>query len=151
MVLKGIVITGAGMALSLELAVRWAWLSHPVPREVGLAEWGAVAVIALLAVATVGDLDWLAAQERAGESRTLRAMGWSARRMAWAATVDAARLGVAGAIVAAVLDVAGSLAVAHRLPHRMLGVVAIVAAVSLVISLLAAGLGALVQVRHRGI
>jgi hypothetical protein len=139
------------MALSLELAVRWAWLSRPVPWQVGLADGGAVAMIAVLAIATVGDLDWLAARERAGESRTLRAMGWPAGRMARVATVDAARLGSAGGIVAGLLDVVGSLAVAHRLPHRMLAVVAIVVVVSVVISLLAAGLAALAQVRYRGI
>jgi hypothetical protein len=65
--------------------------------------------------------------------------------------VDAALLGSAGGIVAGVLDVAGSLAVAHRLPHRMLAVVAIVVVASVVISLLAAGLAALAQVRHQGI
>lgn len=138
-VVKGVAITAAGMALSLELAVRWAWAWHSVPRQVTAVGWAVVAVIVVLAVATVGDLDLLAARERAGESRTLRAMGWSARGMAWQAAQEAALFGSAAGLVTGALDVAGCLAVAHRMPHRMVAVVLIAVAAGAAISVLAAG------------
>ena len=138
-VVKGAVIAGAGMALSLELAVRWAWQSHPVTRQDGAVDWTAVAVIAVLAVATVGDLDWLAARERAEESRTLRAMGWSARGLAWRAAREAALLGSAAGLAAGAFDVVGCVTVAHRMPDRMLWVVLITVAAGVVISVAAQG------------
>jgi hypothetical protein len=143
--LKGVVIAGAGMALSLELAVHWAWQQHPVPGRVDAADWAGCALIVVLAIGTVGDLDWLAARDRAGESSTLRAMGWSARGLAWVAAVDAAVLGVTAGIVAGGLDVVGCVSVAGRMPHRMLAVIAITVLAGTVISLLAAGSAALVE------
>jgi hypothetical protein len=143
--LKGVLIAGAGMALSLELAVHWAWQQHPVPGRVAVADWMGCALIVVLAIGTVGDLDWLAARDRAGESSTLRAMGWSARGLAWVAAVDAALLGITAGIVAGGLDVVGSLSVAGRMPHRMLAVIAITVLAGAVISLLAAGAAALVR------
>jgi hypothetical protein len=138
-VVKGAVIAGAGMALSLEMAVRWAWQSHPVASQDGTVDWIAVAIIAVLATATVGDLDWLAARERAGESRTLRAMGWPARGLAWRAAREAALLGSAAGLVAGALDVVGCLTVAHRMPHRMLWVVLITVVAGVAISVAAQG------------
>jgi hypothetical protein len=146
-VLKGVVIAGAGMALSLELAVHWAWSRHPVPWRVDAADWMGCALIVILAIGTVGDLDWLAARERAGESSTLRAMGWSARGLARVAAVDAALLGITAGIVAGGLDTVGSLFAAGRMPHRMLAVIAIAVLAGAVISLLAAGAAALMQRR----
>ena len=143
--LKGVVIAGAGMALSLELAVHWAWQQHPVPSRVGVADWMGCALIVVLAIGTVGDLDWLAARDRAGESSTLRAMGWSARGLVWVAAVDAALFGITAGIVAGGLDVVGSLSVAGRMPHRMLAVIAVTVLAGVVISLLAAGSAALMR------
>jgi hypothetical protein len=143
--IKGAVIAGAGMALSLELAVHWAWLQHPVPWRVDAADWMGCALIVVLAIGTVGDLDWLAARARASESSTLRAMGWSARGLAWVAAVDAALLGIFAGGVAGGLDVVGSLSAAGRMPHRMLAVIAITVLAGAVISLLAAGTAAIVR------
>jgi hypothetical protein len=143
--LKGVVIAGAGMALSLQLAVNWAWLRHPLPWRVDVADWMGCALIVVLAIGTVGDLDWLAARERTGESSTLRAMGWSARGLAWTAAVDAAMLGITAGIVAGGLDVVGSLSAAGRMPHRMLAVIALTVLAGAVISLVAAGAAALVE------
>ncbi|HEX4834273.1 MAG TPA: hypothetical protein VH478_24635, partial [Trebonia sp.] len=185
--LKGVMIAGAGMAVSLPLAARWAWSPSPAasspvpsgPAPAGLAlpglassgplspgplpsgpgwpglgwpglgapgalpwaasaaDWAAVVAIVVLAAGTVADLGWLAARERAGESRTLRAMGWPARGLVTAAAADAVLLGLAGGVAAGVLDVAGALAVAHRMPHRMVAVIGITVAAGVAISLLA--------------
>jgi len=139
---KGALIAGTGMALSLELATRWAWREHSVPWQVGVVDWAAVIVIAGVSVGTIADLDWLAMGERAGESRTLRAMGWSARGLAWMAIQEAALLGSVGGLAAGGLDALGCLLVAHRMPQRMLWVVLIVVLAGVIVSLVAVGLAA---------
>jgi putative ABC transport system permease protein len=148
-VAKGALIAGTGMALSLELATRWAWRQYPVPWQVTIVDWAAIVVISGVSVGAVADLDWLAMRERAAESRTLRAMGWSARGLAWMVIQEAALLGSAGGLVAGSLDVVGCLLVAHRMPQRMLWVVLIVILAGIMVSLVAVGLASMVPLPGR--
>ncbi|HTU74924.1 MAG TPA: FtsX-like permease family protein [Trebonia sp.] len=147
-----LVIAAASLAVSVELAV-WlhgaAWLGHPASWQVSAIDIAAVVVIAVLAAGTVADLDWLSARERAAESSTLRAIGWSARRMARQVAGEAVLLGA----VAGVIDMVGSLALAHGamtagtatpgVVARAVAVAVAAGAVGVVISLLGAATAAL--------
>jgi hypothetical protein len=80
------VIALAGAALSLELAVRWAfrgavqsWAGRSISWQGTLVDIAAVLVIVTMATVTAADLDSESLPERAAEARTLRAIGWSAR------------------------------------------------------------------------
>jgi hypothetical protein len=114
-------------------------------RRRGARGWAAVAVIVALAVGTVGDLDWLSAQERAGELRTLRAMGWPAREMARLAVAGAALRGAAGGLLAGALAVAVGHVAGHPSPMGNLAVMAAALGVGVAISVAAAGASALVS------
>jgi putative ABC transport system permease protein len=128
-----VVITVACAALGVELAVRWvfggvvvgSWLGLPFWWQDDTVDLAAVLTIVVLATITMTDISWLSAH-RVAELRTLRAIGWSARGVAWLAVSEAALLGVAGGVAGSTLDVAGIFAVVHRVPAGLLPVVAVV-------------------------
>lgn len=145
--LGGLAIALACAALSLELCARWAfsgaaqsWAGRSVTWQDTVADIAAVLVIVIMATATVADLGRVAARERAGELRTLRAIGWSALDVARLTLRDAVRPGLAGGLAVGVLDLLGGLAVAGYAPLRMIAVAGLTAAAGVAISLLAAGL-----------
>lgn len=158
-----LVIATASVAVGLELATddggpAWtgrAWLGRPATWQVSVIDVATVAVIVVLAAGTVADLYWLSARERAVELSTLRAMGWSALRMARLAATEAILLGM----VAGLIDLAGGIVLAHQAlagGTATTGVVAWVAGVAvtagvagIMISLLAAGVAALIGRRAR--
>jgi putative ABC transport system ATP-binding protein len=114
-----LVIAAASAAVGVELTIDYggptwtgrAWLRRPATWQVSVIDVAAVVVVALLAAATVADLDWLAARERAVESSTLRALGWSALRMARLAAAEAMVL----AAFAGVFDILGAIALARQM------------------------------------
>ncbi len=147
--LGGFVIALACAALSLELAARWAfsgaahsWAGRSVTWQGTVVDIAAVLVIVTMATVTVADLDRVTAHERAGELRTLRAIGWSARDVATLTLRNAVRLGLAGGLAAGALDFLGTLAVAGYLAPRMIAVAGLAALAGVAISLLAACLAA---------
>jgi hypothetical protein len=139
-----VVITVACAALGLELAVRWVFGGVVVGSWLGLPFWwqddpvdlAAVLTIVALATVTMTDISWLSAHG-AVELRTLRAIGWSARGVAWLAVSEAALLGVAGGVAGSALDVAGIFAVVHRLPAGVLLVVAVVVGTGVAMTMVA--------------
>jgi len=98
----------------------------------------------VMATITVADVDWLAAADRAAEVRTLRALGWPASGEARLVAGQAALLGIVGGVIAGVLDVVGCLAVAHQVPGPVLAAAAVAAGAGLLLSLVAAGLSAVI-------
>ena len=152
-----LVIAVSSGALGQELAVRWAFggtlvgsrLGHAVSWQYDPTDTSVVITILVMTIVTVASLDWLCAGQRALEQRTLQAIGWSAYRVARLAVCEAASRGLAGGIAAIVIDVAASLAVAHRVPAGMLAATAAVACISVLLSLVGAGLSA--AWRHRRI
>jgi hypothetical protein len=140
------VIALAGAALSLQLAVRWAfrgavqsWAGRSISWQGTLVDVAAVLVIVTMAIVTVADLDSAGLRERAVEARTLRAIGWSARDLARLRVCRAIRLGLAGGGVAGALVLLGG-QVAGAAPPLLIGVAGLAAAAGVVMSLLAAGL-----------
>jgi hypothetical protein len=148
----GFVIALACAALSLELAARWAfsgaaqsWAGRSVTWEVTVVDIAAVLVIVVMATVMVADLYLVTERERAGELRTLRAIGWSARDVARLTLGNAIRIGVAGGLAAAALDLIGGLAVAGFAPLRMVAVAGLAAAAGVTMSLLAVGVAAVIR------
>jgi putative ABC transport system permease protein len=147
MVLSTFVIAVACVALSLEVAARWAfsgaatpWTERPVTAQGTAVDIVAVLLIAAMAVFAVADLNLLSLRERAAEVRTLRAIGWSAPDLVWLTLQNAAWPGLAGGLVAAGFDLLGGLAVVGSAPPRLIALSALAAAVGVAMSLVAASL-----------
>lgn len=117
---------------------------RPVSWLAGPGDVPAVLALLVMATITVADVDWLAAADRALEVRTLRAIGWPTSRVARLVAREAALLGIVGGMTAGVLDVVGCLAVAHQVPGRVLTAAAVAAGSGLLLSLVAAGLSAVI-------
>jgi putative ABC transport system permease protein len=151
-VLGILMIALACAALSLELATRWAfegttqsWAGRPASWQGTVADVAAVLMIATLATFMVADLDLVTVRERAGEMRTLRAIGWSARDVGRLTVWNAVRLGLAGGAVVGAFDLLGGLAVAGSASPRLIAMACLVALAGLVMSLLGAGLSAFLR------
>jgi putative ABC transport system permease protein len=141
------VIALAGAALSMELAVRWAfrgavqsWAGRSISWQGTLVDIAAVLVIVTMATVTVADLDSASLRERAAEARTLRAIGWSARDLARLRVRRAVRLGLAGGGAAGSLVLLGGQVAAGGAPPPLIGVAGLAAVAGVAMSLLAAGL-----------
>lgn len=139
-------------ALSLELATQWAfdgttqsWAGRPASWQGTVADIGAVLIVVTLATIMVADLDLVTARERAGEMRTLRAIGWSARDMRRLTLSNAVRLGLVGGAAVGAFDLLGGLAVAGSAPPRLIAVAGLAALAGLLMSLLGAVLSYLLQ------
>jgi len=142
-----LVIALASAALSLELTVRWAfrgavqsWAGRSISWQGTLVDVAAVLVIVTMATVTVADLDSANLRERAAETRTLRAIGWSARDLARLRVRRAVRLGLAGGGLAGALVLLGGQVAAGAAPPLLIGVAGLAAAAGVAMSLLAAGL-----------
>jgi putative ABC transport system permease protein len=151
-VLGILMIALACAALSLELATRWAfegttqsWAGRPASWQGTVADVAAVLMIVALATFMVADLDLVTVRERAGEMRTLRAIGWSARDVGRLTVWNAVRLGLAGGAVVGAFDLLGGLAVAGSASPRLIAMACLVALAGLVMSLLGAGLSAFLR------
>jgi hypothetical protein len=150
--LGALVIAVACAPLGAELALRWAFggalvgsvAGRPVSWLAGPGDVPAVLALLVMATITVADVDWLTAADRAVEVRTLRALGWPASGQARLVAGEAALLGIVGGVTAGVLDVVGCLAVAHQVPGRVLTAAAVAAGTGLLLSLVAAGLSAVI-------
>jgi len=149
---SALVIAVACAPLGGELALRWAFggalvgslAGHPVSWLAGPGDVWAVLALLVMAAITVADVDWLTSADRAVEVRTLRALGWPASGEARIVAGEAALLGIVGGVTAGVLDAVGCLAVAHQVPGRVLTAAAVAAGAGLLLSLLAAGLSAVI-------
>jgi ABC-type antimicrobial peptide transport system permease subunit len=154
--LQVLVVAIACAALSLELAVRWAfrgaaesWAGRSASLAVTVVDIAAVLVIVAMATVMVADLDPVSRRERAAEARVLRAIGWSARDVARLRVRRAVPLGLAGGgIAGAVVVLGGQLAVGAQ-PPRLIAVACLAAAAGVLVSLLAAGLSAAWGRAHR--
>jgi ABC-type antimicrobial peptide transport system permease subunit len=154
--LQVLVVALACAALSLELAVRWAfrgaaqsWAGRSASLAVTVVDIAAVLVIVAMATVMVADLDPVSRRERAAEARVLRAIGWSARDVARLRVRRAVPLGLAGGgIAGAVVVLGGQLAVGAQ-PPRLIAVACLAAAAGVLVSLLAAGLSAAWGRAHR--
>jgi putative ABC transport system permease protein len=151
-VLGILMIALACAALSLELATRWAfegttqsWAGRPASWQGTVADVAAVLMIVTLATFMVADLDLVTVRERAGEVRTLRAIGWSARDVGRLTVWNAARLGLAGGAAVGAFDLLGGLTLAGSTPPRLIAMACLVALAGLVMSLLGAGLSVLLR------
>ena len=147
MLLSAFVIAVGCVALSLEVAARWAfagaatpWTERPVSWPGAVVDVVAVLLVAAMATFTVADLTLLTLRERAAEVAALRAIGWSGPDLAWLTLQNAVWPGLAGGLVAGGCDLLGGLAVAGSAPPRLITLSALAAAVGVVMSLLAASL-----------
>jgi hypothetical protein len=141
------VIAGASVALSLQLAARWAfagaatsWTQRPVTGLGLLVDGAAVLVVAAMALFTVADLDWVALRERSAELRTLRAIGWSDLNLTLLRLRSATLPGLCGGLIAGGIDLLAGLPASGAAPLRLVGLVALAALCGVLISLLASGL-----------
>ncbi len=136
MLLSTFVIAVGCVALSLEVAARWAfsgaatpWTERPVSWPGTVVDVAAVLLIAAMAVCTVADLALLTLRDRAAEVTALRAIGWSAPDLAWLTLQNAIWPGLAGGLVAGGFDLLGGLAVTGSAPPRLIALSALAAAV----------------------
>jgi hypothetical protein len=141
------VIAGASLALSLQVAARWAfagaatsWTQRPVTGQGTLVDGAAVLIVVLMATFTVADLDWVALRERAVEVRTLRAIGWSALDLTRLTVRNAVWPGLSGGLIAGGTDLLVGLPASGAAPLRLIALVALAAASGIALSLLANGL-----------
>ena len=147
LLLRTLVIAGATVAFSLQVAARWAfageatsWTQRPVTAQGMLVDGTAVLIVVLMATFTVADLDWVALRERAVEVRTLRAIGWSALDLARLTARNAVWAGLAGGLIAGGTDLLVGLPASGAAPLRLIALVALAAASGVALSLLASGL-----------
>jgi hypothetical protein len=152
--LRLLVIAGAAVALSLQVAAQWAftgaatsWTQRPVSAPGTLVDGAAVLVIAAMATFTVADLNWVALRERAAELRTLRAIGWSAPDLARLTLRNALWPGLLGGLIAGGIDLLVGLPASGAAPLRLIALVAVAAASGVALSLLASGLSAYSVIR----
>jgi hypothetical protein len=152
--LRTLVIAGACVALSLQVAARWAfagaatsWTQRPVTGLGTFVDGAAVLVVVLMATFTVADLDSVALRERAVEVRTLRAIGWSALDLARLSLRNAVWPGLSGGLIAGGIDVLVGLPASGAAPLRLLALVIFAAASGIALSLLANGLSAYSVIR----
>ena len=147
--LQVLVVALACAALSLELAVRWAfrgaaqsWAARSASLAVTVVDIAAVLVIVAMATVMVADLDPVSRRERALEARVLRAIGWSARDVARLRVRRAVPLGLAGGGIAGAVVVLGGQVAVGAQPPRLIAVACLAAGAGVLVSLLAAGLSA---------
>jgi putative ABC transport system permease protein len=145
--LRTVVIAGASVALSLEVAARWAfagaatsWTQRPATGQGAFVDGAAVLVVVLMATFTAADLDWVALRERAVEVRTLRGIGWSGLDVARLTLRNAARPGLWGGLIAGGTDLLVGLPASGAAPLRLIALVVLAAASGIALSLLANGL-----------
>lgn len=147
--LRTLVIAGASVALSLEVAARWAfagaatsWAQRPVTGLGALVDGAAVLIVVLMATFTVADLDVVALRDRAAEVRTLRAIGWPALDLAAITVRNAVWPGLSGGLIAGGADLLAGLPASGAAPLRLTALVALAAASGIALSLVANGLSA---------
>lgn len=146
-ILKVIVVALACAALSLELAVHWAfrgavqsWAGRSASQQGTIVDIAAVLVIVVMAAVMVADPDPASRRERAAEARILRAIGWSARDVVWLRVRRAVPLGLAGGGIAGAVVMLGGHVAAGGAPPRLIGLAGLATAAGVMVSLLAAGL-----------
>jgi len=153
--LRTLVIAAASVALSLQVAARWAfagaatsWSQRPITGQGAFVDGAAVLIVALMATFTVADLDWVALRERAIEVRTLSAIGWSARDLTTKLTVrNAVWPGLSGGLIAGGTDLMVGLLASGSAPLRLTALVVLAAASGIALSLLANGLATYSAIR----
>ena len=145
--LRTLVIAGASLALSLQVAARWAfagaataWAQRPLTGLGVLVDGAAVLIVVLMATFTVADLDLVALRERAVEVRTLRAIGWPALDLARITLRNAVWPGLSGGLIAGGADLLAGLPASGAAPLRLTALVVTAAASGIALSLLANGL-----------
>jgi putative ABC transport system permease protein len=145
--LRTLVIAGASLALSLQVAARWAfagaatsWAQRPVTGLGALVDGAAVVIVVLMATFTAADLDLVALRERAVEVRTLRAIGWPALDLARMTLRNALWPGLSGGLIAGGADLLAGLPASGAAAPRLIALVALAAASGIALSLLANGL-----------
>jgi hypothetical protein len=153
--LRTLLIAGASVALSLQVAARWAfagvatsWTQRPVTGPGTFVDGAAVVIVVLMATFTVADLDWVALRERAVEVRTLRAIGWSGPGLARLISWNAVWPGLSGGLIAGGVDLVIGLPAVGAAPARLIALVALAAASGIVLSLMASGLSTYSAVRE---
>jgi hypothetical protein len=147
LLLRTLVIAGASLALSLQVAARWAfagaatsWTQRPVTGQGTLVDGAAVLIVVLMATFTVADLDWVALRERAVEVRTLRAIGWSTLDLTRLTVRNAVWPGLCGGLIAGGTDLLVGLPASGAAPLRLIALVVLATASGIALSLLANGL-----------
>jgi hypothetical protein len=153
--LRLLVIAGASVALTLQVAARWAfagaatsWTQRPVTVQGTFVNGAAVLVVAAMATFTAADLDWVALRERAVEVRTLRAIGWPARRLAGLTLRNAAWAGLSGGLLAGGADLLAGLPASGAAPLRLVAIVVLAVASGITLSLVANCLALFSMVRQ---
>ena len=145
--LRTLVIAGASVALSLQVAARWAfagaatsWAQRPVTGLGAFVDSAAVLIVVLMATFTAADLDLVALRDRAVEVRTLRALGWSALDLARITLRNALWPGLSGGLIAGGADLLAGLPASGAAAPRLIALVALSGAAGIALSLLANGL-----------
>jgi ABC-type antimicrobial peptide transport system permease subunit len=149
-------IAVACVALGVELMVRRilddvslaAWLGHPASPQASVLDVAVVLVIFAVAIVTVADLNSVAVRERAGELRTLRAIGWSPRSTGRLAVWEAVLLGLVGGLAAGGLHVAVAIAVVRHASPTLAAQALVVVGAGVLISLVAVGITAITPGRR---
>jgi hypothetical protein len=154
--LRTLLIAGASVGLSLQLAARWAfagatasWAQRPVTGQGTLVDDAAVLVVVLMATFTVADLDWVALREQAAEVRTLRAIGWRALDLARLTARNAVWPGLSGGLIAGGVDLLIGLPATGAAPARLVALVALATASGIALSLIANGMSTYSTLRQK--
>jgi putative ABC transport system permease protein len=113
-------------------------LGSAISLQVRGSDYAAVVVIVVLATAGIADVLYLNTRERAPELATLQATGWSDAALIRLVCAEALWLGLAGSLTGAGLGILGTSIFAGVLPHSLIVVAILAAAVGTIVAALAA-------------
>ena len=113
-------------------------LGSAISLQVRGSDYAAVVVIVVLATAGIADVLYLNTRERAAELATLQATGWSDAALIRLVCAEALWLGLAGSLSGAALGILGTSIFAGVLPHSLIVVAILAAAVGTIVAALAA-------------
>jgi putative ABC transport system permease protein len=126
-----------GVATTFKNLIVGTLLGTAVSVQVTPSDYGAAAVIIVLAAAAIGDILYLNQRDRAGELATLSATGWSRGALSRLTTIEGLWMSLLGSIGGAALGLAVAGQLASAIPPQLVLVAAGAAAAGLVAGLLA--------------
>jgi putative ABC transport system permease protein len=119
-------------------ALTGSLLGSAITLQVRGSEYAAVAVIIVLAIASIADILYLGVRERAAELATLRATGWTNTSLARVVFYEALWLGLLGSLTGAGAGLLVAASFAAALPGRLILIASITAIVGTLVTTLAA-------------
>jgi ABC-type antimicrobial peptide transport system permease subunit len=127
-----------GVATTFKNLVVGTLLGTAVSVQVTPSDYGAAAVIIVLAAAAIGDILYLNQRDRAGELATLNATGWSRAALSRLTTIEGLWMSLLGSIAGGALGLAVTGQLASTIPPQLVLIAAATAAAGLAAGLIAA-------------